>query len=209
MYIMTKKLVNQIFHQDHSIISTPDLSDVSSSGSPAQSDLISLQGRPDLLHEMWSNPPDFDPLEYEPLLTDWPLLYEKFTPSNDGNWADTPITGSRSDSEPLQNRNNSIISPDSVTNLMVGSSPAKGQGNPKDKKHKSPPLSCPFYRANPLKYYKCQKYDLQRIKDVKQHIHRKHVKPDFYCARCYEVFGDAASRDSHIREGTCDIRWDY
>jgi hypothetical protein len=158
---------------------------------------------------MWANPQGYDPLidmKYDPVMTDWQLLRQQYTLQNDINLAKSPSTRSYSDSEPLQNRHNSILSLDSHMDLVCGLSPAKSQGNPKEKKHKSTPLACPFYRGNPWKYYTCQKYDLQRIKDVKQHINRKHVKPDFYCARCYEVFVNATSRDAHAREGTCDIR---
>jgi hypothetical protein len=158
---------------------------------------------------MWSNPQSFDPLidmKYDVVMTDWQLLRQQYTPPNDSNLAKIPGAGSYSDSEPLQNRCNSILSLDSHMDLVGGQSSAKSQGNPNEKKHKSPPLACPFYRGNPWKYYTCQKYDLQRIKDVKQHINRRHVKPDFYCARCYEVFVDATSRDAHARELICDIR---
>jgi hypothetical protein len=158
---------------------------------------------------MWSNPQGFDSLidmKYDAAMSDWQLLRQQYTLPNDINLAKAPSTRSYSDLESLQHRHNSTLSLDGYMDLIGGPSPARSQGNPKEKKHKSPPLACPFYRGNPWKYHTCQKYDLQRIKDVKQHINRKHVKPDFYCARCYEVFVDATSRDAHTREGICDIR---
>ena len=147
-------------------------------------------------------------LENNAIPLDWPLSAQQWVLPNDSNWTEAPTIWSRSDSEPLQNRSSSIFSPGCNTPLMGGPSSMKSQGKTKDKKHKLLSLACPFYRLNPWKYYTCQKYDLQRIKDVKQHIHRKHVKPDFYCARCYEVFSNAMSRDAHTREGACDIRGD-
>lgn len=64
-------------------------------------------------------------------------------------------------------------------------------------------LACPFYKDHPLKYQDCLKYDLRRVKDVKQHIYRKHTKPDFYCARCFKEFSTAESRDEHTVEPRC------
>lgn len=65
---------------------------------------------------------------------------------------------------------------------------------------------CPWYKKNPLKYHECSKYKLQRIKDVKQHIWRKHTKPDIYCPRCFELFRTAKERDEHVREGGCESK---
>ncbi|KAH8734363.1 hypothetical protein BGZ61DRAFT_527718 [Ilyonectria robusta] len=64
-------------------------------------------------------------------------------------------------------------------------------------------LACPFYKAHPQKYQDCLKYELRRIKDVKQHIYRKHSKPEFYCARCFQEFSTAESRDEHTVEPRC------
>ncbi|KAH8897400.1 hypothetical protein GQ53DRAFT_838021 [Thozetella sp. PMI_491] len=69
-----------------------------------------------------------------------------------------------------------------------------------------PLLACPFYKKNRQKYQKCLHYQLRRIKDVKQHITRCHSQPDFYCARCYDVFESAVHRDEHTRSTSCEIR---
>ncbi|CAI4217554.1 unnamed protein product [Parascedosporium putredinis] len=45
-------------------------------------------------------------------------------------------------------------------------------------------FACPFYRHDPFKYTSCLSYSLRRIKDVKQHIYRKHGPPLYYCAPC-------------------------
>jgi hypothetical protein len=190
------------------MISTSELSDASSSGS-AESDLISWPGQPYFLDGMWPSPQglsDLIDLEYETAVTGWPVERQQYATSNDDNWVKTPTTDSHSDSKGLQSNGNSLLSPDDHTHFMIEPPPPKRLSNPKEKKHKSLSFACPFYRGNPWKYHMCQKYDLQRIKDVRQHIHRKHVKPNFYCTRCYEVFVDANSRDDHARYETCVMR---
>ncbi|XXH00068.1 hypothetical protein Hte_006410 [Hypoxylon texense] len=37
-------------------------------------------------------------------------------------------------------------------------------------------LACPWYKRDPLKNQDCARFKLQRVKDVKQHIYRKHVQ---------------------------------
>ncbi|KPM43050.1 hypothetical protein AK830_g3524 [Neonectria ditissima] len=64
-------------------------------------------------------------------------------------------------------------------------------------------LACPFYMSNRHKYHDCLKYELRRVKDVRQHIYRKHTRPDFYCARCFQKFSAAEFRDRHTRELRC------
>ncbi|KAI1802937.1 hypothetical protein F4811DRAFT_526977 [Daldinia bambusicola] len=44
-------------------------------------------------------------------------------------------------------------------------------------------LTCPWYKKDPLKYSGCAKYKLLRIKDVKQHICRRHTNPSTYYMR--------------------------
>jgi hypothetical protein len=68
-----------------------------------------------------------------------------------------------------------------------------------------PPFACPFYKLDIQQHQKCLRYQLRRIKDVKQHITRQHSQPEFYCARCYDVFGDATQRDAHARRATCEV----
>lgn len=68
----------------------------------------------------------------------------------------------------------------------------------------APSLACPFYKRYPIQHRKCSSLLLRRPKDVKQHIYRSHIKPEFYCARCYQIFHSAAERDTHWRERFCD-----
>jgi hypothetical protein len=69
-------------------------------------------------------------------------------------------------------------------------------------------LGCPFYKRDPLKYQFCLSFQLRRIKDVKQHLYRKHSKPEFYCSRCFEIFPTASDRDVHTRPASCEMYTD-
>ncbi|KAI1635809.1 hypothetical protein F4809DRAFT_427506 [Biscogniauxia mediterranea] len=64
-------------------------------------------------------------------------------------------------------------------------------------------FACPFDKSNSNKYSDCRTNILTRIKDVKQHVYRKHSKPHLYCPFCFQVFANANSRDTHIRQETC------
>lgn len=65
-------------------------------------------------------------------------------------------------------------------------------------------FACPFQKLDPLKHHDCLKYALNRIKDVKQHVYRRHKQPDYYCARCFDIFKTADARDEHARSKNCD-----
>ncbi|KAK2610059.1 hypothetical protein N8I77_003516 [Diaporthe amygdali] len=65
-------------------------------------------------------------------------------------------------------------------------------------------LACPFQKLDSHKHHECLKYALHRIKDVKQHVYRRHKQPDYYCARCFEIFKTAETRDEHARRRSCD-----
>ncbi|KAG6357419.1 hypothetical protein INS49_013296 [Diaporthe citri] len=65
-------------------------------------------------------------------------------------------------------------------------------------------LACPFQKQDPHRHYECLKYVLHRIKDVKQHVYRRHKQPDYYCARCGDIFKTADERDGHSRSTNCD-----
>ncbi|KZL64302.1 hypothetical protein CI238_00601 [Colletotrichum incanum] len=64
-------------------------------------------------------------------------------------------------------------------------------------------LACPFYKEDPLKHLHCLKIELKRIKDVKQHLTRKHRQPSYYCPTCWLVFAHRTDRDSHISHRSC------
>jgi hypothetical protein len=64
-------------------------------------------------------------------------------------------------------------------------------------------LACPFYRYNGMKYMSCSKFQLRRIRDVKQHINRRHRRP-LYCLVCGLTFETSGLWGAHISARTCD-----
>ncbi len=58
-------------------------------------------------------------------------------------------------------------------------------------------LACPFWKANPDRYHRCFSLVLTRIRDVKQHLSRKH-RPEFYCDRCSTIFRTEQDRREHV-----------
>ncbi|KAI0849958.1 hypothetical protein F5Y00DRAFT_268735 [Daldinia vernicosa] len=67
-------------------------------------------------------------------------------------------------------------------------------------------LACPWYKKDPVRYSSCAKYKLLRIKDVKQHTYRRHMKPTVYCSVCFRVFSREKERDRHMQKKTCTPR---
>lgn len=63
-------------------------------------------------------------------------------------------------------------------------------------------FACPFGKKDPARYTQCFKYELKRIRDVKQHLRRCHRRP-IHCAICGDVFREETMRDAHLRERTC------
>ncbi|OHE91957.1 hypothetical protein CORC01_12745 [Colletotrichum orchidophilum] len=53
-------------------------------------------------------------------------------------------------------------------------------------KTKSIIFACPFYKEDPLRHLQCLRIELKRIKDVKQHLNRKHRQPSYYYRRLSE-----------------------
>ncbi|KAF4490937.1 hypothetical protein CGGC5_v000507 [Colletotrichum fructicola Nara gc5] len=68
-------------------------------------------------------------------------------------------------------------------------------------------LACPFYKSDRGKYQDCLKLQLKRIKDVKQHLNRKHMQPP-YCPSCGLEFDTQERQMKHSRVQLCQIR-DY
>lgn len=65
-------------------------------------------------------------------------------------------------------------------------------------------FACPFAKEYTARYFNCNFHKLARVKDVKQHLKRKHIKPE-NCPRCRMQFPDEEEKDRHIREGGCRI----
>lgn len=63
-------------------------------------------------------------------------------------------------------------------------------------------LACPFLKKDSTHHGDCSKYRLKRIRDVKQHLARKHQMP-MYCPLCMVTFPDEDHRDAHVRNASC------
>ncbi|KAH8900699.1 hypothetical protein GQ53DRAFT_130334 [Thozetella sp. PMI_491] len=66
-------------------------------------------------------------------------------------------------------------------------------------------FACTFFKKDPVKHRACEKAGQKRIRDVKQHLRRKHFFP-FYCSRCWCIFDSELQRDDHTRAQDCQLR---
>ncbi|KAI5459622.1 hypothetical protein BGZ63DRAFT_405585 [Mariannaea sp. PMI_226] len=66
-------------------------------------------------------------------------------------------------------------------------------------------FACPFYRKDPVNNMDCVARKLRRIKDVKQHIQRRHFMYQ-YCPRCFTVPNRQSLCEHHIREGNSKVK---
>ncbi|KAJ8130191.1 hypothetical protein O1611_g3438 [Lasiodiplodia mahajangana] len=58
-------------------------------------------------------------------------------------------------------------------------------------------LACPYWKLDSEKHRSCCKLCHKRIRDVKQHLHRRHT-PEYYCPRCFETFHDSQRYEVHV-----------
>lgn len=77
-----------------------------------------------------------------------------------------------------------------------------------DRRPRTQYFPCPFFKRDPNKYCGCLPFRLTRIKDVKQHLYRKHSKSNSYCPRCWLTFDTTDERDRHARSASCTLRSD-
>ncbi|KAI1179822.1 hypothetical protein F4777DRAFT_401149 [Nemania sp. FL0916] len=68
-------------------------------------------------------------------------------------------------------------------------------------------LACPYFAKDHNRYLCCRKYELNRIRDVKQHLWRQHRRR-LYCPVCYNTYDydKEEERDEHIRAKQCTAR---
>lgn len=64
-------------------------------------------------------------------------------------------------------------------------------------------FACPYYRLDPVAHQQCLKYTLNRIRDMKQHLSRRHYGATCYCPICFRTFPSFNLRDEHIRCRNC------
>jgi len=60
-------------------------------------------------------------------------------------------------------------------------------------------FACPFFKKDVVRYHTCGERELKRIKDVKQHLERRHYIR-YYCPRCWLKWND------HLRASSCELR---
>ncbi|KAF4912267.1 hypothetical protein CGCF415_v003763 [Colletotrichum fructicola] len=63
-------------------------------------------------------------------------------------------------------------------------------------------LACPFFKKDSRTHGSCCGKRLTRIRDVKQHLKRRHYIP-IYCPICNLTFNDEMARDNHTNEFSC------
>ncbi|KAI9164068.1 hypothetical protein HJFPF1_05704 [Paramyrothecium foliicola] len=63
-------------------------------------------------------------------------------------------------------------------------------------------LACPFYKHDSVRYLSCVRLRLTRVRDVKQHLKRRHRQP-LHCPRCGRVFGETQECFAHLMTRTC------
>ncbi|KAH7031513.1 uncharacterized protein B0I36DRAFT_363195 [Microdochium trichocladiopsis] len=79
-----------------------------------------------------------------------------------------------------------------------GSKRAKGE-NPGDE---GPCFACPFYKFDFAAHHKCLNLTLRRVRDVKQHLVRRHQQP-LFCITCGQTFETQHQQESHLLQRSC------
>lgn len=93
---------------------------------------------------------------------------------------------------------------DGINGDEMGSNKRRKAMGPNDDDDEGPTLACPFYKKDKIAHSKCLLFRLSRIKDVKQHLARKHIQPQF-CARCGHHFDTQESLRAHTRSASCAL----
>ncbi|KXH30975.1 hypothetical protein CSAL01_08011 [Colletotrichum salicis] len=60
-------------------------------------------------------------------------------------------------------------------------------------------FACPFYRNNAVRHTACLNLRMVRIRDVKQHLQRRHTEPRHYCPTCYKRFETYLEQSQHVQ----------
>ncbi|KAK1674213.1 hypothetical protein BDP55DRAFT_190563 [Colletotrichum godetiae] len=61
-------------------------------------------------------------------------------------------------------------------------------------------FACPFYRNNAARHTACLGLKMLRIRDVKQHLQRRHSEPLYYCTTCYKRFTTVSEKSQHMQD---------
>ncbi|KAK0742635.1 hypothetical protein B0T18DRAFT_167821 [Schizothecium vesticola] len=79
--------------------------------------------------------------------------------------------------------------------------PPAARPDPSAEEH-GPAFACPYFKKDSMVHQSCYRFRLTRIRDVKQHVGRKHSMP-IYCPICFDIFPNEQERDDHVREKRC------
>jgi hypothetical protein len=109
-----------------------------------------------------------------------------------------PRSASRGHRQPPL-RKDSEDDDDGDDNDVEGGRDAQGRGNTR---HQERYLACPMYKYDKTRHRGCSRLQLTRVRDVKQHLVRRHRMP-IYCPICKQSFSDEKSRDVHTNELAC------
>ncbi|KAH8714635.1 hypothetical protein BGZ61DRAFT_587335 [Ilyonectria robusta] len=82
--------------------------------------------------------------------------------------------------------------------------PASKRTNSSRDTKPQPRFACPYWKRNSGKHRGCFSKILRRIRDVKQHLARKHT-PEFYCECCFATFEDEESHRGHVTHTTGEV----
>jgi hypothetical protein len=63
-------------------------------------------------------------------------------------------------------------------------------------------FACPYWKKDAQTYSSCYKFKFEHVRQVKQHLARRHVKK-IRCPRCQGKFETGISCDDHIRDSDC------
>lgn len=67
-------------------------------------------------------------------------------------------------------------------------------------------FACPYLKKDSIEYHECCTRRLSRIRDVKQHLARRHT-PERYCSMCFTTsFANQRSLQEHINRRSCAIQ---
>ncbi|KAH8899033.1 hypothetical protein GQ53DRAFT_817238 [Thozetella sp. PMI_491] len=172
-----------------------------SSGSPWDSEMLSIS----------DSPPEFNSAKgsnMNLLMSILRILIVEFYATKRGNNAPTtpqaPITSSTTGSS-TSNDSSSLASkkrPSGSDEDSNGSSEDKlapsSKKRPRLTDARKRFLACPFWKRHRDSHFRCSKLALNRIRDVKQHLNRRHYQ-EFHCPRCFTIFEEEQALDSHIR----------
>jgi hypothetical protein len=71
-----------------------------------------------------------------------------------------------------------------------------------DANSSKPLFACPFYKHDSIRYMSCVRLRLTRIRDVKQHLNRRHRRP-IHCETCGAIFRCKIAREGHVVAKNC------